>query len=162
MAGFSFAKWRQVMSAAIAFSLFTIPVISPPAHAAAAIYQKLGADNYDPAGEVRYDHESRSMLVRIFDDNKDLVVVTLGFASNVSSTTFSSSNTLLRIKFMPSLTNFKGNAGNVWIESPKAPYQGATKIPENVLIFPTLSGPSLKSKLIFTTAQPLRMFDTPQ
>ena len=30
---------------------------------------------------------------------------------------------------MPSLTNFKGNAGNVWIESPKAPYQGATKIP---------------------------------
>lgn len=129
MAGFSVAKWRQAISAAIAFSLFTIPVISPPAHAAATIFQKLGADNYDPAGEVRYDHESRSMLVRIFDDNKDLVVVTLGFASNVSSTTFSSSNTLLRIKFMPSLTNFKGNAGNVWIEAPKAPYQGATKIP---------------------------------
>jgi len=129
MAGFCFAKWRQVMSAAIAFSLFTIPVISPPAHAAVTIYQKLGADNYDPADEVRYDHESRSMLVRIFDDDKDLVVVTLGFASNLSSTTFSSSNTLLRIKFMPSLTNFKGNAGNIWIEAPKAPYQGATKIP---------------------------------
>lgn len=129
MAGFSVAKWRQVMSAAIALSLFTIPVISPPAHAASTIYQKLGNDNYDPAGEVKYDHESRSMLVRILDDNKDLIIVTLAFASNVSSTTFSSSNTILRIKFMPSLTNFKGNTGNIWIEAPKAPYQGATKIP---------------------------------
>jgi hypothetical protein len=129
MAGFSFAKWRQVMSAAIAFSLFTIPVISPPAHAASIIYQKQGADNYDPAGEVRYDHESRSMTVRVFDDNKDLVIFTIAFTSNVSSTTFVSLSTILRIKLMPSLTNFKGNAGNIWIESPKAPYQGSTKIP---------------------------------
>jgi hypothetical protein len=128
MAGFNVTKWRQVTSAAITFSLLMIPAISPPAHAASVIYQKLGAENYDPAGEVRYDHESRSMLVRIFDDNKDLVIVTLAFASNVSSTTFSSSSTMLRLKFMPSLTNFRGNVGNIWLEAPKVPYQGATKI----------------------------------
>ena len=129
MAGFNFAKWRQLISAAVAFSLFTIPVISPSAHAASLIYQKLSGENFDPPTDIKFDHESRSMAVRIFDDNKDLVIVTLAFAVNVSSTTFSSSSTILRIKFMPALTNFKGNTGNVWVEAPKVAYQGATKIP---------------------------------
>ncbi len=129
MAGFNFAKWRQVISAAVAFALFTIPVISSPAHAASLIYQKLSGENFDPPTDIKFDHESRSMAVRVFDDNKDLVIVTLAFAVNVSSTTFSSSSTILRIKFMPALTNFKGNTGNVWVEAPKVPYQGATKIP---------------------------------
>jgi hypothetical protein len=131
MSGFSVANWRQVTSAVIAFSLFTIPVVSSPAHAASTIYQKLG-DEYDPADTVRYDHENRSMLVRIFDDNKDLIVVTLAFASSLSSSTFSSPDRLLRIKFFPSVSNFRGlphNAGNIWLEAPKTPYQGATKIP---------------------------------
>ena len=131
MAGFSAAKRRQVMSAALAFSLFAIPVISPPAHGASTIYQKLG-DEYDPADTVRYDNENRSMLVRIFDDNKDLIVVTLAFASSVSNSTFSSSDRVLRIKFFPSVSNFRGlphSAGNIWIEAPKVPYQGAMKIP---------------------------------
>ena len=128
MAGFNFAKWRQVISAALVFSLLTNPVTSPSAHAASMIYQKQGRDNYDPPADIKYDHESRSMSVRIFDDNKDLVIVTLAFAVNVSNTSFSSSNTILRIKFMPNLTNFKGNAGDVWVEAPKVAYQGATKI----------------------------------
>ena len=129
MAGFNFAKWRQVISAAVAFSLLTNPVTSPSAHAATMIYQKQGRENYDPPADIKYDHESRSMSVRVFDDNKDLVIVTLAFAVNISSTTFSSSSTILRIKFMPNLTNFKGNAGDVWVEAPKVAYQGATKIP---------------------------------
>ena len=129
MAGFRVAKLRQVMSVAVAFSLFTNPVISPSANAATMIYQKLSRENLDPPADIKYDHESRSMSVRVFDDNKDLVIVTLAFAVNVSSTTFSSSSTILRIKFMPTLTNFKGNAGDVWVEAPKVAYQGATKIP---------------------------------
>ena len=129
MAGFSVAKWRQIMSVAVAFALFTNPAISPSANAASTIYQKQGRENYDPPADIKYDHESRSMSVKIFDDNKDLLIVTIAFAVNVSSTSFSSSSTILRIKFMPTLTNFKGNTGDVWVEAPKAPYQGAKKIP---------------------------------
>ena len=73
MAGFNFAKWRQVISAAVAFSLFTIPVISPSAHAASLIYQKLSGENFDPPTDIKFDHESRSMAARIFDDNKELI-----------------------------------------------------------------------------------------
>ena len=129
MAGFSVAKWRQIMSVAVAFALFTNPAISPSANAASTIYQKQGRENYDPPADIKYDHESRSMSVKILDDNKDLLIVTIAFAVNVSSTSFSSSSTILRIKFMPTLTNFKGNTGDVWVEAPKAPYQGAKKIP---------------------------------
>jgi hypothetical protein len=120
---------RRLVSTSLYLALLSGALFSVSAQASTVIFQIQGRDNYDPADDVRYDHETRNMSIRVFESNKDLVVVSLTFTSNVSSTTFASSSTLLRVKFMPNLTNFKGNAGNIWLEAPKVPYQGATKIP---------------------------------
>jgi hypothetical protein len=120
---------RRLVSTSLCLALLSGALFSVSAQASTVIFQIQGRDNYDPADDVRYDHETRNMSIRVFESNRDLVVVSLTFASNVSSTTFASSSTLLRVKFMPNLTNFKGNAGNIWLEAPKVPYQGATKIP---------------------------------
>ena len=122
-------RWRRLVSTSLCLALLSGALFSVSAQASTVIFQIQGRDNYDPADDVRYDHETRNMSIRVFESNKDLVVVSLTFTSNVSSTTFASSSTLLRVKFMPNLTNFKGNAGNIWLEAPKVPYQGATKIP---------------------------------
>jgi len=123
-------NWRRLVSAALPVILLISLVVLVPANAASLIFQKQGNDNYEPLADLRYDHETRNMSIEIYDDNKDLMIVRLTFASNVSNTTFASSSTLLRLKFMPYLSGtFKGNTGNIWIEAPKTPYQGSTKIP---------------------------------
>lgn len=125
-----FMRWERLVSIGLSITLLCASLLSVSAHAATEIFQKLSRDNYEPLADVRFDHESRSMTMRIFDNNKDLVVVNLVFASSVSNSTFASASTLLRIKFMPALTgSFKGNVGNIFLEAPKVPYQGATKIP---------------------------------
>ena len=124
-----FQNWKRLVSALLSLTLSSTLVAIEPASAATLVFQKQGNDNYEPAGEVRYDHETRGMSVEVYDDNKDLMIVRITFASNVSNTSFASPSTLLRVKFMPSLTNFRGNTGNIWLESPKTPYQGSTKIP---------------------------------
>ena len=113
-------SWKRFAKTSISFAMIPVLLLASPLHAASTIFQVLSAENNEPAGDVKYDQESRSMLVRILDDNKDIVIVTLAFASNVSSSTFASSSTLLRVKFMPYLTNFKGNTGNIWLEAPKS------------------------------------------
>ena len=122
-------RGRRLVSTTLSIALLSGALFSVSAQASTIIFQTQGRDNYDPPADLRYDHETRNMAITVFDSNKDLIVVSLTFTSNVSSTTFSSSSTLLRVKFMPNLTNFKGNAGNIWLEAPKVPYQGATKIP---------------------------------
>jgi hypothetical protein len=122
-------SWKRFAKTSISFAMIPVLLFASPLHAATTIFQVLSSENREPPGDVKYDHESRSMLVRVLDDNRDIVVVTLAFASNVSNSTFASSSTLLRVKFMPYLTNFKGNTGNIWLEAPKSSYQGATKIP---------------------------------
>ena len=125
-----FWNWKKVVSAVLSLIVSLSPVVTQTANAATLIFQKQGNDNYEPLGDLRYDHETRNMAIEIYDDNKDLLTVHLTFASNVSNTTFASSSTLLRIKFMPYLSGtFKGNTGNIWIEAPRTPYQGSTKIP---------------------------------
>lgn len=124
-----FMRWKRLVSTSLSLVLLSGSLLAVSAQASTVIFQIQGRDNYDPADDLRYDHETRNMAIKVFESNKDLIVVSLTFTSNVSSTTFSSSSTLLRIKFMPNLTNFKGNAGNIWLEAPKVPYQGATKIP---------------------------------
>jgi hypothetical protein len=123
-------NWRRLVSAALPVILLTSLVVLVPANAATLIFQKQGNDNYEPLADLRYDHETQNMAIQIYDDNKDLIIVRLTFASNVSNTTFASSSTLLRLKFMPYLSGtFRGNTGNIWIEAPRTPYQGSTKIP---------------------------------
>ena len=125
-----FWNWKKVVSAVLSLIVSLSLVFTQAANAATLIFQKQGNDNYEPIGELRYDHETRNMAIQIYDDNKDLIIVRLTFASNVSNTTFASSSTLLRLKFMPYLSGtFKGNTGTIWIEAPRTPYQGATKIP---------------------------------
>jgi hypothetical protein len=122
-------SWKRFAKTSISFAMIPVLLFASPLHAANTIFQVLSAENNEPAGDVKYDQESRSMLVRVLDDNRDIVIVTLAFASNVSNSTFASSSSLLRVKFMPYLTSFKGNTGNIWLEAPKSSYQGATKIP---------------------------------
>ena len=122
-------RGRGLVRILLTTSLLISPLQINSAQAGAIVFQKLSADNYEPNGEVRYDHETRNMVIEINDDNKDIVIVRLSFASSISNSTFASSSTLLRVKFAPTLTNFKGNVGNIWLEAPKTPYQGATKIP---------------------------------
>jgi hypothetical protein len=121
---------KRVCSTALSFIVSISLVFTQAANAATLVFQKQGNDNYEPLGDLRYDHETRNMAIEIYDDNKDLVTIHLIFASNVSNTTFASSSTLLRVKFMPYLSGtFKGNTGNIWIEAPRTPYQGSNKIP---------------------------------
>jgi hypothetical protein len=121
---------KRVVSAALSFIVSISLVFTHAANAATLIFQKQGNDNFEPLADLRYDHETRNMAIEIYDDNKDLVTVRLTFASNVSNTTFASSSTLLRVKFMPYLSGtFKGNTGNIWIEAPRTAYQGSKKIP---------------------------------
>lgn len=123
-------NWGRLVSAALSFIVAASLISFQPANASTLIFQKQGNDNYEPAGEVRYDHETRNMAVEIYDDNKDLVTVRLTFSSNVTNNSFASSSTLLRVKFMPYLSGtFRGNTGNIWIEAPRTPYQGSKKIP---------------------------------
>lgn len=122
-------RGRRLVSTSLSIALLSGALFSVSAQASTIIFQTQGRDNYDPPADLRYDHETRNMSITVFDSNKDLIVVSLTFTSNVSSTTFASSSTLLRVKFMPNLTNFKGNTGNIWLEAPKVAYQGATKIP---------------------------------
>ena len=123
-------NWRRLVSAVLPLILLTSLVALVPANAATLIFQKLGRDNTEPLGDLRWEQESRSMFVELYDDNKDLLIVRLTFASSLTNTTFASPSTLLRLRFMPHLTgSFKGNVGNIWIDAPKTPYQGSTKIP---------------------------------
>jgi len=123
-------NWRRLVSAVLPMILLSSLVVLVPANAATLIFQKLGRDNTEPLGELRWEQESRSMFVELYDDNKDLLIVRLTFASSLTNTTFASPSTLLRLRFMPALTgSFKGNVGNIWIDAPKTPYQGSTKIP---------------------------------
>ena len=122
-------SWKRFAKTSISLAMIPVLLFASPLHAASVIFQKYSADNYDPAVDIQYDHETRNVLIKILDDNKDLVIVTVAFGINVSNSTFSSPSSLLRIKFMPTLVNYKGNTGNIWIEAPKRNYQGSTKIP---------------------------------
>ena len=126
----TFRDWRRLVSAVLPFIVSLSLISIQTANANTLIFQKQGNDNYEPIGDLRYDHETRGMAIEIYDDNKDLVTVRLTFASNVSNNTFASSNTLLRVKLMPYLSGtFRGNTGNIWIEAPRTPYEGSKKIP---------------------------------
>lgn len=129
MGASAFIDWRRLVSISLSLTLLSASMLSIPAKASTVIFQTLGRDNNEPPADLRFDHETRNMAIKVFDNNRDIIVVSLTFASNVSSTTFSASSTILRVKFMPSLTNFRGNAGNIWIEAPKVAYQGSIKIP---------------------------------
>lgn len=123
-------NWGRLVSVALSFIVAASLISFLPANASTLIFQKQGNDNFEPAGDLRYDHETRNMALEIYDDNRDLVTVRLTFASNVANNSFASSSTLLRVKFMPFLSGtFRGNTGNIWLEAPRTPYQGAKKIP---------------------------------
>jgi hypothetical protein len=125
-----FALWKRLVSTSLSLALLFASLSTLSAQASAEVFQKLGRDNFDPLNDLRFDHETRNMTIRIFESNKDLVIVNLTFATSITNSTFASSNILLRVKFMPALTgDFKGRTGNIWLEAPKTPYQGAVKIP---------------------------------
>ena len=131
-------NWRRLVSAVLPLILLTSLIVLVPANAATLIFQKLGRDNTEPLGELRWEQESRAMTIELYDDNKDLLIVHLSFAASLTNTTFASPSTLLRLRFMPALTgSFKGNVGNIWIDAPKTPYQGSTKIPAGATAYVT-------------------------
>lgn len=122
--------WKRLVNSTLSLALLFASLSALSAQASVEVFQKLGRDNFDPINDLRFDHETRNMTIRIFESNKDLVIVNLTFAASITNSTFASSNILLRVKFMPSLTgDFKGRTGNIWLEAPKTPYQGAVKIP---------------------------------
>jgi hypothetical protein len=96
---------------------------------AGIIFLSNAPENSFTAENIRYDHDLRGMQIEVQDSNPDLAIIHVLFNSSISPTTFSGSSTTLRVKLLNSLSNYKGNYGNIWIDAPKNPYQGTVKIP---------------------------------
>jgi hypothetical protein len=82
----------------------------------------------NPEG-LRNDHHLRNMDVYVYAANPDLITIKLTFAGAVGPTTFSSNNLQLRLKILPTLTDYVGNAGHLWLDAPKIAYQGSKRLP---------------------------------
>jgi hypothetical protein len=114
----------------VVLSLFFAQLsISPPANADPIIFESLSpVFSTNPEG-LRNDHHLRSLAVYVNASNPDLVTIKLAFAGTVGPTTFTSNNLQLRIKILPFLTDYAGNAGHLWLDAPKIPYEGTKKLP---------------------------------
>ena len=82
----------------------------------------------NPEG-LRNDHHLRSIGVYVYGANPDLITIKLAFAGTVGPTTFTSNNLQLRLKILPFLTDYVGNAGHLWLDAPKNAYEGTKKLP---------------------------------
>ena len=82
----------------------------------------------NPEG-LRNDHHLRNMDVYVYAANPDLITIKLTFAGALGPTTFSSNNLQLRLKILPFLTDYAGNAGHLWLDAPKNAYQGSKRLP---------------------------------
>lgn len=122
-------SWKRFAKTSISLAMIPILLFASPLHAATPIFYAVSDANNEPAAEVRNDHVSRSLTLKVFSDNQDTLVLTVAFASSITSSSFASSNSLLRIKIFNYLSNFKGSTGHIWLEAPKTNYQGAVKIP---------------------------------
>ena len=69
------------------------------------------------------------MDVYVYAANPDLITIKLTFAGTVGPTTFTSNNLQLRLKILPFLADYAGNAGHLWLDAPKNAYQGSKKLP---------------------------------
>jgi len=109
--------------------LFLAQVIVPvSAKANSVLFESFSPlSSTNPEG-LRNDHHLRSMDVYVYAANPDLINIKLTFAGTVGPTTFTSSNLLLRIKILPFLADYVGNAGHLWLDAPKVPYEGTKKL----------------------------------
>jgi hypothetical protein len=122
-------KFIKHLSAVVLSLFFAQLSISPSAHADPIIFESLSpVFSTNPEG-LRNDHYLRSLAVYVNASNPDLITIKLAFAGTVGPTTFTSNSFQLRLKILPFLTDYAGNAGHLWLDAPKIPYEGTKKLP---------------------------------